>query len=1222
MLPRTELINFADLADEDEYSFIDEEKSDNFGISGKNANDGIFVSPKNLYHCSIEQQLPLIDTTVSSRSTSSTALSLDENDYKIDQIIKSLQLRQNIQIDGTRCAIIDIAHPAQYQLNSSDYLNSSPYFLTWTPINSASATEFPSIVQNNIKIDYQSINKELKFVHFVAPAAERMKNLSQIRKEIPIGRVIFHYIGFGLPTHTEGRISVCEGRSLKPYSVGRIFEDIRTPSWFIFDCDNAGSFIQTIMQRCQKLQSRTDKNSLINWCDWYCLCATSENEFLPKDPKLPRDFLTSCLLTPVKLSILCHILKYFRLSLDNPFQYLSQLEQSPDLHEMLTVITDAIASDYVKPKFFFQMFRNDHVVGTIFRRFILAQYLLKEYEVHPISNPSLPDMTKHQMWQEWEASLDIWISSNLTIPPSFCSSYFQRVSNFFTSAVQNGRPINQSILVTMCHIVLFQPELFAPIAIFASKSGENRSQLSTTILFKKFFQIFIENNVSPVAYESLSYIIIAMLQYDHNFFHEIKRDLNFLPLVHFIFDQSVSQSTRTFVTAILSFIVPHMKTIQDACLTKSFMVQLKTEISRANPIFLQWLLIFLKRVLNFSSADLSTFYNDSVHIQISSCIFHKSFECRASTVTALSCFMQSDENSVLNYILLMMTFPALFDMSYLVRYQFLLFVIRFLTTNQKELSNIMKDCTTDASFNSFNSIFERWIGGDSLYKVYNDFVLFAKAIDSASKKENLIREACSFCLFVIKYFCHDPHPSIKNISSLAKESFDNLLNNNNNEKAQKCHSISPPFGWHSANPIKEAMKRQVQVPLTPQRSANAMQQNASNLQKSSQIAQQLSTNSISRFFSQQNKKQENYKYLFESDSDVLFYSSLHQLVESGKDILGEKKQQPLEKQSSSTNSFVGGGGINIPTAHLHLRQQTHSQIKNPVRMAFERDTTRIVVAAKCKWMYHVDQQLNVSSKVKASEFPISDMKMTDDSKTAIAACCDGTIKMWHCGCNECYSCFRADVCFDDDQNPLLFDITTFSKKILTGRNGIQYYDMSTQRLISDWSTPYRVTAMTVHPGNENIAVVGLVNGNINAFDLRMKEKKSINFGKIISVGITEPIIKMASNTNGAGFLYGATASGKIIEWNATTNAVKIIKAQISSQLASFEMHKNLPLVAMAAVDDSPMICSPSGKILYKAKNIPPGSIFTFHPILPIISFGTPNSDLLSYDVLLAGDQKQ
>lgn len=46
MLHRTELINFADLADEDEYSFIDEEKSDNFGISGKNANDGNFVSPK------------------------------------------------------------------------------------------------------------------------------------------------------------------------------------------------------------------------------------------------------------------------------------------------------------------------------------------------------------------------------------------------------------------------------------------------------------------------------------------------------------------------------------------------------------------------------------------------------------------------------------------------------------------------------------------------------------------------------------------------------------------------------------------------------------------------------------------------------------------------------------------------------------------------------------------------------------------------------------------------------------------------------------------------------------------------------------------------------------------------------------------------------------------------------------------------------------------------
>lgn len=1266
MLRRTALVNFADLADEDDYSFSDESKSDEFNLGNKNSNVNNFVSPKTIYHCSIEQQLSSIDTTVSSRSDDLTFFSLDENDYKIDQIIKSLQLRQNVVVDTTKCAIIDIAHPAQYKLSTSDYLNTAPYFLTWTPINSASSTEFPSIVQNNIKMDYQAINKDLKFVHFVAPAAERMRNLCQIRKEIPIGRVIFHYIGFGLPTNQNGCISVCDGRHLKPYSVGRIFKDIRTPSWFIFDCDNAGSFLPAIMEECQKLQARIDKSSPINWCDWYCLCATSENEFLPKDPKLPRDFLTACLLTPVKLSILCHILKYFRLTLENPLQYLSQIEKNQDLHEMLVVVIDAIASDYVKPKFFFQMFRHDKLVGTMFRRFILAQYLLREYEIHPISNPSLPDMTKHQLWQEWEASIDIWVASNLTVPPSFCSNYFQRVSNFFTTALQTNSPFRQSVLISMCHIVQFQPEYFKAIADYSVKKPENIAQLSTSIIFDQFFQMFVENGLEAEPFESLCYIIISMLQYDYNFINEIKKDTNFVPLVRLIFEQSVSQVTRTFVAAILGFLVPVTKSIQDSCMTKLFMTQIKAEIPKASSLLLPWLLILLKRVYGVSTADLSSFYNLSVHIQIASCIFHNSFACRASTVSALSCFMQSDENPILNYVLLMMTFPAIFDVSYLVRYQFLLFVIRFLTTHQNELSNLMKDCNLNASFNSFSSIYERWIGGTSFYNVYGDFELFAKAIDSASKKEDLIKESCSFSLFVIKYFCHDPHPTIKNISLIAKQSFDNLLSSNNtNGDKPKCHSISPPFGWN----ILCENKRQsfqfnmnvnsdnfqathIPLPLTPNRpivvsnkpKMKSPPPSPMKLPVSKNIPAQLSTSALSHHIPQasgtgstssvtNNGSDKNAAPLFENDSDALFSILLHQLILSGKSILHKKfpkqnnSNKPLEKQVSGSLYATGlGGGINIPTAHLHLRCEIHSPIKNPVKIVFEKESTKAVIASKSKWLYHVDQSMKVTSKVRISEFAISDLKLMelndDQNKIAVVSCYDGTVKLWKCGTRDCYSSFRADCTFTDAQNPLLFDINNFSKKIVTGRNGIQFYDMKNQKLISSWSTPSRVTAISLHSGNENMCIVGMLSGSVNCFDLRMKEKISIDFGNIISVGVNKPITKINTNRNGADFVYGATSAGKIIEWNATTSTMKIINAQINSQLAEFDFHKSLPLMAIQSVDDSPLICSPQGKVLYKAKNIPPDSVLAFHPVLPIISFATPNCDLLSYDInLLSNDQK-
>ncbi|OHT05362.1 hypothetical protein TRFO_05942 [Tritrichomonas foetus] len=1170
MLHRTAPVNFAELADGDDYSYSDGETSDDLCLSENTSKKFNFVSPTPSYFFTMEQHLSAIDTTVASRSVESTLTSFDDFDYRIDLISKPLSPRQSFHGESTECVIIDIAHPAQYKLLNSEYLDASPYYLTWTPINSASSTEYPSIVQTNIKMDYQAIKTDLKFVHFVAPVVERMKNLSQIRREIPTGRVIFHYIGFGLPTNKKSRIQVCEGRHLRPYSVGKIFEDIQTPSWFIFDCNSAGSFIPTIMQRCQKLQSSSQKqNPTRNWCDWFCLCATSENESLPKDPKLPRDFLTACLLSPVKLSILCHILKYFRLSFPNPLQYLIEYGKSADLPEILTVITDAIASDYVKPKFFYQMFRHDKLVASLFRHFILAQYLLSEYDVHPVSNPSLPDMTKHQMWQEWDSTIDIWITSNLTPTPSFCKNYFCRLSNGFSAAISSESPIKQSILSSICNIAIAHPENLIKLADFAAKSRENREQLASSILFDKLFKNFVEKSIDSDEFNALCYIILAMILHDKNFVYEMKKDMNLINMAYFIFDPNEKHVTRSFVAAILSSIVPVMKTVQDLCSSKEFLVKLKKSIPTATSQYLIWILILLKRTFDVASADLSLFYNDSVHIQIAECIFHNSHECRAATVAAMSCFMQSDEtNSTLNFILLLMASPSLIDVSYLVRYQYLLFTIRFLTTHQKSLSSSVPIIKT--TFQSFNAIFEKWVGMSWL-KIDGDFVSYAKQIEIQSKSDTAIQDALSLCIFALKFLSHDPHPTIKYIARKAKESFDQILLCEN-DSTQKSKSISPPFGWHR--------------PL-------GMMDEAS---KPKLCKKEADPNQIK---------------LFENDSDVLYNIALRQMVLSGEKILHPSCSTPVRATSSQSTNL---GCIDIPTIHLQLRGQTSSLVRDPIKIAYEKQTTGMSVATKNKWIYYLNESFEVLGKVHASEFPITDLRMI--GKTTVAACSDGTIKLWNYDSRECCATWRADCNFTDAQNPLLFDVT--STKIVTGRNSVQCFDTVTQKLVNEWSAPSRITAVSLHPGNENICVVGLFNGNMIAIDLRTKET-SVN-NELLSIGVRDPIVRISPNRNGADFEYAVTTSGKLIEWNATSHNVRIINSH-SNNVSEFDMHRSLPLIAIGSKTEAPAILTPQGQVLHKTKNVQPGAVFSFHPILPVITFGTSNCELMAYDILLSADQK-
>lgn len=1216
MLHRTAPINFQDVADED-YDYSDPEnlEPDLELPNQKGASRIEEKVTKPIFSFSLEHHLSNIKPVIPKENHVSTLTDYDDVDFKLDQVAKLIQPRPSVEIKFSECIIIDIAHPAQYKIPKSEYLLDSPYYLTWTYTDSASQAEFPSIVQTNIKLEYQAIKSDLKFVHFVAPAAERMSNLCHIRKEVPYGRILFHYIGFGLPTIENGTISVCDGRSLKAYSVGKIFEDIQTPSWFIFDSNNSGSFIPAIMQRCQKLQASGAKNPRQNWCDWYCLCATSEGESLPQDPKLPRDFLTTCLLTPVKLSILCHILKYFRVSLDDPLSYLSNFEFDADLYRILNCVTDAIISDFVKPKFFFLIFRHEKLVGTFFRHFILAQYLLYDFDVHPISNPTLPDMTQHQLWQQWTSTIDIWITSNLTPAPSFCHNYFGQVSQIFSIAVKSSSSISRSTLVTMCYAALDDPLNFIPIAEYASKSSDNRQKLTTTLLFDKIFRTFIATSIGPLAFDSLCYIIISLIQQDYSLINEIKKDMNLSSMINFIFDQSFKEITRAVVTSILASVVQENKSVFENCSSKSFLLKLSQSIVSCSDEYSLWLLLLFKRRFGMASCDMSLFYNESIHWQISQLLTSKSPEVRAATIAALTCFMQSDEYDVLNCSLLMISFPALFDVSYFVRYQFLLLVIRFLQTHQNEVTDSLSEFIIKKPLFFYSNIFNHWFKNISLEKAQTDFISFAKEIDGLVRTENFLTNTCVLSLFVIKYMSFDPHPSIKSTAHKAKEAFDRLLTMENcKDNEIRCRSISPPFGWHqlSVIPNHNAMIKNV--------SSKPLTKVVSDLRSlSNSVSNSTSSNSLCSQFNQSSLNQavNEFTSLFESDSNALYSIMLRRLVSNGSKFL---HPSDVLAQISKRSSSQIGGKIDIPTVHLQLRSQTRGTVKNPIKICCDIENTETFVACRNKWVYHLDSSLDLCNKVRISESQVTDMKMYNSDITVVS-CSDGTIRLLKRGQKDCCACFRADTLYEDTQNNLVFDPHRNKQGIITGRNGIQFFDLNSQKFVSEWKTTSRITALALHPNNHDICVVGFDNGNISALDLRMKNESAIENGMLFSFGIKEPIVKVMSNNNGAEYEYGATISGKILEWNSTAGSIQIIKTNLGAPLFDFDVHKTLPLWAISSTTDSPAICNPKGQILYKVKDMPPGSVFAFHPILPIITFGSPDSDILSYNILLSADQK-
>jgi hypothetical protein len=100
----------------------------------------------------------------------------------------------------------------------------------------------------------------------------------------------------------------------------------------------------------------------------------------------------------------------------------------------------------------------------------------------------------------------------------------------------------------------------------------------------------------------------------------------------------------------------------------------------ASPHCLLWYVILIKRTHDIQSVNMSLFCDDGVHVLFVELILHRASEIRAAAIACLFCFMQS----TMNLQLVLMVLSALVDISYLVLYQLLIFVVKFLSRHQQE----------------------------------------------------------------------------------------------------------------------------------------------------------------------------------------------------------------------------------------------------------------------------------------------------------------------------------------------------------------------------------------------------------------------------------------------------------------------------------------------------------------------------------------------------------
>eukprot|EP00977_Amphora_coffeiformis_P009608 scaffold2215_cov162-Amphora_coffeaeformis.AAC.6 len=211
----------------------------------------------------------------------------------------------------------------------------------------------------------------------------------------------------------------------------------------VLDCSAAGVLLpywngtldpttgNAVMPTAPIVDMETQANQWVQ--DTIVLAPCSATEVLPMHPDYPADIFTSCLTTPIPMALRWFVRRHPQTGLDFenlPIPGKANDRKTPlgELNWIFTAVTDSIAWNVLPRALFQRLFRQDLLVASMFRNFLLADRILRSLHCTPISHPPLPPgMANHPLWQAWDlvcenllfqlASEGI-LSRRVTKPPS------------------------------------------------------------------------------------------------------------------------------------------------------------------------------------------------------------------------------------------------------------------------------------------------------------------------------------------------------------------------------------------------------------------------------------------------------------------------------------------------------------------------------------------------------------------------------------------------------------------------------------------------------------------------------------------------------------------------------------------------------------------------------------------------------------------------------------
>lgn len=350
---------------------------------------------------------------------------------EIADISKSWRIRdrmKTVSVALVVCLNVGVDPPDIFKITPCSRLE------CWIDPSSMSPQKALELIGANLQKQYERWQPRARYKQSLDPTVEDVKKLCiSLRRNAKEERVLFHYNGHGVPRPTgNGEIWVFNRTYTQyiPLSIYDLQTWMGSPSIYVYDCSNAGiivkSFSQFAEQHEREMEQMASSNGNLNAAAGQQTCysfrnciqlaACGEDQILPMNPQLPADLFTACLTTPIKIALKWFMLQKTSLLVPHlshdlidriPGQLNDRRTMLGELNWIFTAITDTIAWNTLPRDLFQRLFRQDLLVASLFRNFLLAERIMRSYDCTPVSNPQIPNGYRHHMWQAWDLAIDL-----------------------------------------------------------------------------------------------------------------------------------------------------------------------------------------------------------------------------------------------------------------------------------------------------------------------------------------------------------------------------------------------------------------------------------------------------------------------------------------------------------------------------------------------------------------------------------------------------------------------------------------------------------------------------------------------------------------------------------------------------------------------------------------------------------------------------------------------